>query len=50
MQPAVSLPKSEFVLPEKKAEFADINEKGAYINSVMDISYKAILAADKFYN
>ena len=50
MQGAISLPPPEFVLPPVKVQFADFNEKGTYINSVIEVCTKAINAADRYYN
>ena len=38
------------VLPELKTEFADLNEKGACVNSVMTIATKAMTDADNNFN
>lgn len=48
MQPANTQP--DIKLPEQKASFADGAEKGAYIQSVIEVCTKAIGGADKYYN
>ena len=37
-------------LPELKTEFADMNEKGAFVNSIMGIATKAMTDADNNFN
>lgn len=44
------LPPAQNTLPELKTEFADVNEKGAFVNSVMQISTKAMTDADNNFN
>jgi len=40
------LPAATNKLPEKRTEFADLNEKGQYVNTVMQISKNAMTVAD----
>ena len=44
------MPPATNTLPELKTEFADLNEKGAFVNSVMQISTKAMTDADNNFN
>ena len=50
LQDNFHLPKSQNELPELKSEFADLNEKGTFVNNVITISTKAMTDADQFYN
>ena len=43
MPPAVN------VLPELKSEFADLNEKGTFVNNVITIATKAMTDADNHF-
>jgi|688.fasta_scaffold481495_1 hypothetical protein len=42
-----SLPKAVTVLPPKQTEFADANEKGKYVNLVLQASSSAMTIADE---
>ena len=45
------LPPAQNKLPDQmKTEFADLNEKGAFVNKVITISTKAMTDADNHYN
>lgn len=44
------MPPAQNTLPELKSEFADLNEKGAFVNSVMQIATKAMTDADNAFN
>ena len=44
------MPAAVNVLPELKTEFADVNEKGAFVNEIMPIATKAMTDADNHFN
>ena len=43
------MPPSQNPLPELKSEFADLNEKGAFVNNVITIATKAMTDADQHF-
>ena len=50
MVESYNLPPATNKLPELKTEFADANEKGAFINNLMTIATKAMTDADTNYS
>ena len=44
------MPPAQNKLPELKAEFSDLNEKGAFVNSLIGVCTKAMTDADNLFS